>query len=351
MDCLTFPTVYWFRKKMPGLFRKTRYFASTIDYLNFRLTGKFAIDYTNCAMTMMFDLNIRDWSDKALGIAGIDRGNVAEIVPSGTVLGTISAKVAEELGLPKDTMVVSGAHDQYCASVGAGAFHTGDCVLSAGTAWVVIVTSDRPVFERTLVIHPCIHVFENRYGLLTTVPSGGNSLNWFHETFCPASNFEGLNALAKGAGTGSAGLMFIPRGVSRSGSGSFMNIDTAHTLSHFTRSVFEGVALATRKHLETFSQNGITIQKIIMIGGGAQSTVWPQIVADVSNRPIGIPEQKETAFFGAAVLAGVGSGRLSSFEEACGQSIKNQTLIKPVQSQRDKYDEIYSEFIRILEIV
>jgi len=349
LDCLSFPTVLWFKKNNPELFKKVRYCASTIDYLNHRLTGKFSIDCSNLAMTLFLDLFKKDWSDEVLGIAGLTRNNVPEIIESGNIIGAIKQDAAEEMGLSKDVLLISGAHDQYCSSIGAGAVHNGDCILSTGTAWVLTVTSDKLLFDNNQSIHPCIHLVENKYGLLMSVPSGGNSLNWFQTTFQPGLTYEELSREAEKSETGSKGLIFIPRDTSKSGNSAFLNIDPVHTSSCFTRAVFEGVALANRKHMEIFFENDIKISKLIMIGGGAGSSVWPQIVADVSNVPVAIPNQKETACAGAAILAGMGSKLFSSIEEAGELFTGENKIIKPVEKNAEIYNKMYGDFINYLE--
>lgn len=349
LDGLSFPTLFWFKEKMPDHFYRSRYFASTIDYINYLLTGKFSIDYTNLAMTMFLDLHKRDWSDKALHIVGLTRNNVPEIAPSGSSIGKLKSKAAEELGLSKDVILVSGAHDQYCASIGAGSIKNGDCILSCGTAWVLLVTSERLFFDENMNIHPGIHVLDNKYGLLTSVPSGGNSLNWFQNTFQPHLSYEALSEKVKKIEVGSAGLLFVPPHISKSGRGLFYNIDTAHGFGHFTRSIFEGVAYANRKHLESLSETGQKIKRIIMIGGGAKSTVWPQIVADISNLPLIIPKQKEAACAGAAILAAVGSGLFSSIEAACERFSGETHPIQPSEKNAAIYEKMYKNFITVID--
>ncbi len=346
IDCLNFPTIVWFKEKRPDLFNRTRYFASTIDFINYRLTGKFSIDYTNLAMTMFLDLHKRDWSDEALTIAGITRDNVPEIISSGNCVGALKSSAVKELGLTKNIILVSGAHDQYCASIGAGSINNGDCVLSTGTAWVLLVTSDTLLFDENRMIHPCIHLLDKKYGLLTSVASGGNSLNWFQNTFCPGLDFQQLSQKAQKANVGSEGLVFIPKGILKHGKSSFIGIDTVHNYSHFIRSVFEGVALSNRKYIEAFSASGVKINTLIMIGGGAKSSLWPQIVADVSNIPLIIPEQKEAACAGAAILAGIGSGIFTAIDEASDLFIGEKKMIKPIEKNVAIYEKVYKDYVR-----
>ena len=345
----SFPSAFWFKEKRPDLFKRARYCASTIDYINYRLTGRFSIDYTNLAMTEFLDLHKRDWSDKALQIAGITRDNVSEIVASGNIIGKLKGAVAEELGLSKNVILVSGAHDQYCANIGAGAVNNGDCVLSTGTAWVLTLTTDRLLFDKNQILHPCIHLIKNKFGLMTSVPSGGNSLNWFQSTFRPGFNFEELSKEAEKADVGSEGMIFIPQSVSQHGKASFLNIDTVHNIGHFARSIFEGVAFANRRHIEAFASCGLKINKLIMIGGGARSAVWPQIVADISGVHVIIPEQKEAACAGAAILAGVGTGIFTSIEEAAKRFIGKDIQITPTEKNSVIYEKMYNDFVNFLD--
>ncbi len=347
---LGMPLVVWFREKRPGLFRRTRYFASTADYLAARLTGRFAIDYSNCAMTLFFRMDPPGLSERAAGAAGIERGMLPECLPSGVPLGTLTPRAAGELGLDPETLVVTGAHDQYCASIGAGAVRTGDCVLSTGTAWVMVATADAPLFDDARAIHPCPHVLADRYGLLTSVPSGGESLNWYRDVFRPSETFESLGAEAMTAAPSAAAPLFIPKFTAAGDRAAFLRLDSSHTPADITRSVLEGVAFANRLHLETFARNGVPVERLIMIGGGASSTVWPRITADVSRIPIAIPERTEAACAGAAMLAGVGAGVFGDIEAAHEAFFRDGgSNIEPDCERSAIYEDLFAAFTSMLD--
>lgn len=356
---LNFPVIFWFKEKQPELYENARFFASTIDYMNYLLTGRFVIDYSNLALTMFLDLNKRDISDSALHIAGIDRSSVPEVLPSGQVIGKLTKEAAKKLGLSQDVVVVSGAHDQYCANIGAGAVDIGDCVLSAGTAWVLLATCDRLHFDEqslssggiTQSIFPGIHPIKGKYGLMTSVPFGGNSLKWFKDVMKPGISYERLDRKAAEAACGSDNLMFVPISSSGSGKGAFLGIDGMHKDSHFIRAVMEGVSFVNRKHLELIQNAGVQVKSLIMIGGGAQSKIWPQIVADVCNIQVSLPEISEAACAGAAVLAGTGSGIFHSIEEASKKVTKDKSIIIPNQMNAEVYKELYQKFVLNLEYV
>jgi sugar (pentulose or hexulose) kinase len=356
MHSLSFPTIVWFREKRPELFRKTRYFASTVDYMNYLLTGRFVIDPTNLALTLFLDLDKYDFSERALEIAGIRRESVPEVVPSGRIVGKLRTDVAELLGLSKDLLVVSGAHDQYCANIGAGAVKVGDCVLSCGTAWVLLATCDRLFFnDKSLIAHgvsqsvfPGPHPIEGRYGLMTSVPFGGNSLKWFRDVLRPGEDYERLNEDAAGAPAGSEGLFFLPIASSAGGRGAFLGIDGVHTLKHFTRAVYEGIVYLNRRHLDLIRETGVDVLNLVMIGGGAKSPVWTKIVADVCAVPVYIPEVKEAACAGAAALAGAGCGLFGSIEEGSGVLSARRREVRPEPAGVEIYEQAYGGYMEAL---
>jgi xylulokinase len=348
---LNFPVIFWIKEKRPELFKRTRYFSSTIEYINYKLTGRFVIDYSNLALTEFLDLERMDWSDRLLEIAEIGRENVACIIPSGEKIGTLNRKASDELGLPENVQVISGAHDQYCADIGSGAIRVGDCMLSSGTAWVLLVTSERSIVDDKMIINPGIHLLKDKYGLMSSVPSAGDSLNWFHSTFERHYSLEQLGREVEKVPPGSDGMLFIPRFFSKSRNASFLHVDHSHTRYHFARSIFEGVALANRRHLDAYGSIGIRIKQLIMIGGGASSSVWPQIVADVSYIPILIPDQKEAACAGAAILAGVGCGVYPSIEGASMKFIRKKKRIEPNEENKAIYEKSYQQFVPYLDYV
>jgi xylulokinase len=350
---LNFPTIFWFREKRQDIFQKARFFASTVDYMNRRLTGRFSIDHSNLALTMFLDLTRRDWSEKALGIVELGRDRFAEVVPSGKIVGRLTAEAAAVFGLSEDVLVVSGAHDQYCANIGAGAVKVGDCILSAGTAWVLLATCDRLYFKEeslsgqgiTRAVFPGLHPLEGKYGLMTSVPFGGNSLKWFGDAMRPNTGYDRLNREASEVEPGCGGLIFIPILSSRSGKGAFLGLDGMHEISHFTRAVFEGVVFVNRIHLDLIRSTGVKVSKLVMIGGGTKSNLWPQIVADITSTTVELPDMKEAACTGAAILAGMGSGIFRSIEEAIGNVIKKRSQVNPLYENTGLYEELYMKFL------
>jgi xylulokinase len=357
---LTFPTAYWFLKKRPAVFRKARYLASTIDYLNYRLTGRLCIDHTNLALTGFLDLETKGLNRHALDVLGIDENNVACIVPSGAPIGTLTPQASEYLGLRTGVVVVSGAHDQYCANMGLGAIQKGHCVLDAGTSWVLLAVCGRLYFAEGNLekqqglwgnVFPGLHPLKGKYGLMTVVPFGGSSLRWFRDTFGREDSMEEITAEASGVDPGCRGLLFIPFATSHSGGGAFIGIDTAHTAAHHKRAVLEGVALANRLNFRILEESGLRIKRIMMTGGGAASTVWPAIVADVLGIPVEVPRLKDPECLGAAVLAGMGAGVYRSPGDIQHIRRENGVVCEPDRKRMGIYKRIYQEFLSKVQCI
>ena len=117
--------------------------ASVDDYLMFRLTGHWTTNPSNAAGMQLMEVSTRTWSSELCRIAGIDASQLSTIAASGTIAGGLTGEAAAALALPVGTPVVVGGHDQACAALGLGAVDPGDLFLSAGTAWVLTVVTDR----------------------------------------------------------------------------------------------------------------------------------------------------------------------------------------------------------------
>jgi xylulokinase len=359
MDGLGLPLLTWFRRRRPDLMEKARYVCSTVDYLNRLLTGRRAVDHTNLALTGFLDLATGGLSEKTMDVAGLSSEHLPEIVPSGEVVGTLTPDAAKRLGLSGRVAVVSGAHDRYCESIGAGAVEPGECVLGAGTSWVLLAVSRRLLFLRSepgelgmaRSVFPGMHPVRGRYGLMTVVPYEGGALGWYRDALRDGREFEQLNQNASRVSPGSDGLLFVPISGSSSGKGAFVRIDGVHGSGHFSRAVMEGVAFLNRVHLELFAKAGLTVDRLVMIGGGTRCGLWPQMVADVCGVPVELPDMREAACAGAGMLAAYGCGMLSSIEEGGMRSRGKSRRLEPDGIRMKRYEECYEDFTEYLDVV
>ena len=343
MKGLNFAEIFWFRKKRPEIFEKAARFASTVDYLNERLTGRFVIDVSNLALNALLDLSRKDYAERLLSILHLTADQLPAVVPSGIPFGRLTQAAAEELNLASDVLVVSGAHDQYSSSVGIGAVHPGQALISAGTAWVLLVTSEGIIFDPDRIVIPGHHALEDRTGLMATVSKGGNSLEWLKDNFAAGQSLADLDMAAAEVPTGCDGLVFLPQSQTSSGRGVFMGMDSSHGIAHFSRAVMEGVALGNQGNLERVEALGQKIDSLTMIGGGATSSLWPGIVADAAGCPVFAVDQVDAACRGAGILALAGAGVYGSVREAAEQLELPGRMIEARPQHHDVYRDLLAQ--------
>ncbi len=350
--------ICWLRRHEPHTFAAASRFLFVNDFVMARMTGEYRMDPTNAAITMLYGLEKGDWDERLLGIAGITRGQLSLICPSGTAVGTLRPEVAAELGLSTEVIVVNGAHDQYCAALGAGVINPGDALLSCGTAWVLFFSTDNLVFDENQVFHPAPHIVSGRWGALSSLPSAGAAAEWYVQEVLPGSNVAGrsgferydwFNKGASQAPPGSNNLLFVPllggwdlttqRFQTR---GAWLGLTLTHTKKEMSRSVMEGVAYELMRLIELVRSVEVPLGSIKMVGGAAVSPVWPQVVADILGVPVSLPAAKQAASRGAAILAGVGAGLYQDVRKGLAQFGGEEFRLVPNPENHRKYQELYA---------
>ncbi|MDI6784293.1 MAG: FGGY-family carbohydrate kinase, partial [bacterium] len=182
----TLNKILWFKKYQPKIYRRTEKFLCYEDLVNYRLTGIPAIDYSLAARMMCFDLKRNRWSEKILDIAGVEEEKLALLYPSGKIVGTVLPKIANELGLLKETFVVTGGHDQPCGALGAGVIKPGITMDAIGTVECITPAFQRPVINRKMLANRfcCYpHVVPNQYVTVAFNFTGGSLLRWYRDQF------------------------------------------------------------------------------------------------------------------------------------------------------------------------
>jgi len=353
---LPFLQLLWLQKNEPDTYAKAARFLTVTDFLNLRLTGRAAVDPSNAALSTLFDVVKREWSKDLLSVAGASRERLAEVVESGMPIGTLTKKAAKELGLSTGVVVVSGGLDQCCAAFGAGAFDIDDCLLSCGTAWSLFFTVDRLLFDLAKRLFPGPHVLPDRLGLMTSIPAAGAVLEWFKDNFgTPAEDFFArCDDAASSLPPGSGNLLFFPHflGATRpTARGAIVGLTLSHDDSAVYRSIMEGIAFEAAWRIQEITSLGARTSRLKMIGGGARSRLWPQIVSDVTGLPVGLPGRSENAALGAALLAAVGVGVFSSPKEAYSGFASREELISPDGESRRRYADLYELYRKTFEAI
>lgn len=347
--------ICWLKNNERKIFERTHKFLFTNDYIIHRLTGSYCTDPSNSAITMLYNLKSGKWDSQLLQIAGISRTQLSKIKLSGTPVGRLTGSIAKQLNLPQNVIVSSGGHDQYCASLGVGAFQNGDCLLSCGSAWVLLFTINEPIFNMDISFVPGRHVVKERWGEMAAISSAGVVLEWFKNEFGKTGSeiddrkiYELIDKKAENIPAGSNKLLFFPHFIGSTApthqpaaKGAVIGLTLSHNKYDVFKSIMEALGFETLWNIEAAGKLGIEVEKIKMIGGAAKSSIWPQIIADITGKKISIPSVAEAACVGAAILAGMGTGVFKNCEDGFKKFQREKKEISPSPENREKYRKLF----------
>ncbi|MBI9045903.1 MAG: xylulokinase [Anaerolineaceae bacterium] len=344
----TAPKILWVQQNEPEIWKRTRKILLPKDYVRFKLTGVHASDRAGGAGTLLFDLANRDWSPEVLQKLNIPAEYMPPTFEGTEETGTLSASVANELGLPAGIPVYGGGGDQAASAVGTGAVQSGVVSLSLGTSGVVFATTDNPAIEPNGRLHSFCHSVPGKWHFMGVMLSAAGSLRWHRDTFAPQLDWDALLAPTAEINPGSDGLFFLPYLTGERtpypdplARGAFVGLTVRHSFPHLTRAVLEGVSFGLRDSFELMKAAGLAdISQVRITGGGAKSPLWRQILADILGAELVTINTSEGAAYGAALLAAAGSGHFSSVEAACETTIKITGSTSPGSNQAI-YEEIY----------
>ena len=338
--------IAWLRENEPGAFSRSAHFLSVHDFLSYRLTGIRAVDMSNAGINQLADIQKGAYDAEVLSFAGIDESSLAALTDSGKAVGPLSRQAAQELGLTEKTLLVAGAHDQYAACLGAGLTDPGSVMIGSGTAWVVTALVSRPDFSKGFAQSRAAS--RGVWGSLISLSTGGVCLDWLLKSVigpepAPAkADYGSINQQVSRRQPGTEGLMFFPYfgGASfpvpqADWRASFIGLDLSHDRYDMARAVMEGVACHIAWVLEQFPLDDG--KAVVLSGGAGKSQPWRQMLADILNRPLRVPEQPDLPCIGAAILAGLGSGVFVNVHEALERIAPDELLIKPDRENAKRY--------------
>jgi len=351
----TAPKILWVQENEPAVYSKIRRILLPKDYVRYRLTGSFAIDRADASGTILLDIKTRDWSPEVLGALEIPAEWLPKTFEGPEITGTVSKETAELTGLKAGTPVVAGGGDQAAQAVGVGAVQPGIVALTLGTSGVVFATTGEPFVEPEGRLHAFCHSVPGRWHLMGVMLSAAGSLRWYRDMVAPGLDYDNLLAPAENISPGSEGLLFLPYLTGERtphpdplARGAFVGLTIRHNQAHMTRAVLEGVAYGLRDSFELMKSAGLAaIHQVRVSGGGARSPLWRQILADVLDAELVTVNTTEGAAYGAALLAGVGTGVWDSVDAACSATVKQTGSTTPDPNHRQRYDQCYGNYRRL----
>ena len=326
MPGFTAPKLQWVRNHESDHFTRVARVLLPKDYLRFRLTGDYITEMSDAAGTLWLNPAKRDWDDELLRITGLNRAHMPALIEGSCVSGMVSGEVAAALGLPV-VPVVGGAGDNAAGAIGVGVTRPGQGFISLGTSGVYFVVSDKHCAAPEHTVHAFCHCLPDRWHQMSVMLSAASSLEWF--AGIAGSTVPELLQELKTLGITDTEVTFLPY---LSGErtphnnplacAQFFGMTASTTRPAMTLAVLEGVAFSFADGEAALRAAGTPLDDISLIGGGARSAHWRQIIADVLQRTLYFRE-------GGEVGPGLGAARLAQLGLASDDQATIDTLCPP----------------------
>ncbi|NKI74721.1 xylulokinase [Dickeya sp. CFBP 2040] len=293
MPGFTAPKLKWIQQHEPDIFRLIDKVLLPKDYLRWRLTGDFASDMSDAAGTLWMDVARRDWNDSLLAACGLNRDQMPALFEGNQITGHVRADIAARWGMPP-VPVVAGGGDNAAGAIGVGLYQAGQAMLSLGTSGVYFAVSDGFLSNPQRAVHSFCHALPNSWHLMSVMLSAASCLDWAarltHADSVATLITEAEQASAEETATP---VWFLPYLCGErtphnnpQAKGAFWGLTHSHGRAALARAVLEGVGFALADGMDALHATGLEPQQITLIGGGARSAYWRQMLADISGKTL-----------------------------------------------------------------
>jgi xylulokinase len=311
----TTPSLYklaWLAEHEPDVLQRTVMVADVHAYLVRRLTGRWVTSWASADPLGVLDTRAFTYAPSLLDLIGIGEERFPTLAPPGTIVGELTTDAAHATGLPVGLPVVAGAGDGQCAGLGAAITEEGQAYLNLGTA--VTLGRHATTYHTSLAFRTLSSPLAGSWTLESVITSGALSLAWFGRELMREDSeavHRGLQEAASAVAPGSDGLLFLPY-LTRAETpywddtarGAWVGLRERHGLAHMYRAILEGIAFEQRMLLRMMdAELGVVTHGIRAMGGGVQSDLWVQLLADILQQPVEVAPHAETTALGAAILA------------------------------------------------
>ncbi|HAK53977.1 MAG: xylulokinase [Vicinamibacterales bacterium] len=352
----TLPKLLWVRTHEPELWERVRSILLPKDYVRFKLTGERATDMADASGTLLLDVAHRRWSSEMLAATGLDTALLPSLHEGPEITGRLSTGAAAEAGLAAGTPVVAGGGDQSAGAVGMGIVRPGAVSATIGTSGVVFAATDAPALDSEGRVHTFCHAVPGRWHVMGVTQAAGLSLRWFRDRFGAGDDdgrdpYDRLADEAAEAPVGSNGVLWAPYlmgertpHLDANARAALVGLAASHTRAHVVRAILEGVAFSLRDSFTILATMQVPVNEIRLGGGGARSPLWRQVQADVYRHQVATLAAEEGAAYGAALLAGVGTGVWRTVDEACDAAVAIADRVDPNEADAAVLDRHYARY-------
>jgi len=356
----------WLRQNEPESLEKAHVIFHAKDWLFYKLTGLVSSDETDESLTML-RMSTRKYDPELFKIFQIEDlfAKFPPVKPTVENVGALLPEVAAALGLPIGLTVGSGPMDVAACALGTGAIEHGQASSILGTAGIHEVIMAGPVLEPRMVGMTLCHGVKGRWMRMLAAMTATPNLDWFLKELGNGIGWEAsaagidiyahLERIVDSVPAGAEGVIFHPylfpggeRGpfVKPTARASFTGLNLNHSAKHLLRAVYEGVAFAT---LDCYRHMPIDPEIVFLSGGGANSPVWCQIVADCLGKPVSVPEGSQFGAKGAAINVGIAVGIYKDAQDGVQKSVRTARLYKPNSSNTGLYHQLYDVYSQTAE--
>ena len=362
----TLTKLKWYKEYRPELYERTFKFLHWSGFIAYMMGAEPVLDYSLANRSLLFDVAEEAWSDELLTRSGLDRAKLPDLAPSGVRIGTVSNKIAEELGLPNDITIVSGAHDQCANALGCGVIEEGLAAYGMGTyVCITPVFSKRPDAEVMIRsgLNTEHHAVPGLY-VCFLFNHGADMLKWYRDTFAIADHARSRNGaqssteesdiysnlLAEMPAAPSSIIAlphFAPTGppefiADTCGVLAGLHLDTSR--GDILKGILEGTTFYLKESVDLLPSAGIEIEEYRAVGGGSNSAAWIQICADILGKPFARPEITEAGTLGAAILAGCGTGDYAHPRDGVDAMVRLKDRFEPDSALHRRYEERFAAY-------
>ena len=344
------PTALWLARHEPEVWLKTRTIQGSYDWLARELGAEAYVEYNWALESGLYNIDMTPLHEipRATGIAWPD---LLDAKMPGTVVGAVSREAGDAAGLRPGTPLVVGGADHVLSAYGAGLIEQGDCLVKLGGAGDVLSVSDEVFLDARLYLDR--HPMPGKWLPNGCMATSGSLLRWEQSIFNGVA-LEELDEAAAAAQPGA--LLSLPYFLGEKTPlhdpdlrGVIVGLHLGSTRGDIHRSFLEAIAYGFKAHFDVFEQGGLTIGTTRVTNGGSKSRLWREILADVLNRDLISLVEYPGASYGAAVIAGVGTGLIGDWSYVTG-ALEVAETISPNREHVALYEERYQEFLQLSDV-
>lgn len=354
----TIGKLLWLRDHEPEAYARTTVAINPKDYLRLKLTGDLITDVSDASGFGALDVRARAWSQPLLSALEVPIEMLPPVVESSDITGRVSAQGAQATGLVAGTPVVGGGGDAVVQTTSMGIVSPGPLGVTVGTAGNVTAASERCPDNPQGRLQISCGNSPGRWHVMGVALTTGGALQWWRQALAPLVGDQPaaatLAALAQESPVGAAGLRFLPYlagercpHLDPDARGAWTGLDLSHDLRDMSRSIVEGALLNMRQIRDIFTQIGLATDDVRISGGATAHPIWRETLADILGTPVKLVTSGEQgAAYGAALLAGVGTGRWSDLDAALAR-VEVIDVVAPNPENSQIHDESFAQFERM----